>query len=147
TFSQANFPIAHAIDNNPGTGWAIAPMFGKDQTAIFELKKPVGAATGTTLTFTLDQKFAGKDHNIGRFRLSVTTAKPPVSISKLPDNITQILAIAAEKRTNDQKTVLANYYRSLDQELGRLQRAVATDIVPADPRAVGAQDLAWALLN
>jgi hypothetical protein len=147
TFSQANFPIAHAIDNNPGTGWAISPMFGKDQTAIFEVKKPVGAATGTTLTFTLDQKFAGKDHNIGRFRLSVTTAKPPVSISKLPDNITQILAIAAEKRTNDQKTVLANYYRSLDQELGRLQRAVATDIVPADPRAVGAQDLAWALLN
>ena len=147
TFSQESFPVGNAIDNNPGTGWAVAPMFGKDQTAIFELKKPVGAATGTTLTFTLDQKFAGKDHNIGRFRLSVTTAKPPVSLNKLPDNITQILAVTPEKRTNEQKTALANYYRSLDQELGRLQRAVSTHVVPADPRSLGAQDWAWALLN
>jgi hypothetical protein len=147
TFSQESFPVAHAIDNNPATGWAIAPMFGKSQVAIFELKNPVGVAAGTTLTFTLDQKFAGKDHNIGRFRLSVTTAKPPVGINNLPDNISQILAVAPEKRTNDQKNVLTAYYRSLDQELGRLQNALAADFVPADARSLGAQDLAWALLN
>ena len=32
------------------------------------------------LTFTMVQTFAGKQHNIGRFRLSVTTAKAPMTL-------------------------------------------------------------------
>ena len=43
-------------------------------TAVFEMKEPLGFPAGTELTFTLDQKFPGKDHNLGKFRLSVTTA-------------------------------------------------------------------------
>jgi hypothetical protein len=140
-------PIAFAIDNNPATGWAIVPRTGQSHVAVFELKKPLGDGNGTTLTFILDQRFQGKLHNIGRFRLSVTTAKPPVGISVLPDAITKILAVDAEKRGPDQKATLANYYRSQDQELPKLQRAVAEHIVPADARVVGAQDLAWALVN
>jgi hypothetical protein len=146
-FSQVGFPVAHAIDNKPGTGWAIAPVFGKTHTAVFELKKPTSFPGGTTLTFTLDQRFAGKEHNIGRFRLSVTTSKPPVGFNNLPDNINQILAVAANQRTPQQKAVLTGYYRSLDPELVRLQREVTLHYVPADSRAIGAQDLAWALIN
>jgi hypothetical protein len=147
TFAQNGFPVANAIDNNPGTGWAIAPQFGRPHTAVFETKTPVGTVSGTTLTFTLDHTFAGKLHNIGRFRLSVTTAKPPVRLNSLPDAINQIVAVAPEKRTEQQKAALANYYRSTDKELVRLQQAVAGHIVPVDARAIGAQDLAWALLN
>ena len=35
-----------------------------DKTAM-----PVGFAEGTTLAFTMDQRWPGKDHNIGKFRL------------------------------------------------------------------------------
>src|SRR5262249_53489707 len=65
TFSQGGFEVDKAIDNNPGTGWAIAPQFGKAQSAMFQLRAPLGFARGTELTFTLDQRFAGKDHNVG----------------------------------------------------------------------------------
>jgi hypothetical protein len=106
-------------------------------------------AGGVTLTFTLDQQFPGKDHNIGRFRLAVTTAKPPIPLDNgLPDALVKILTVAPEKRTSEQKTQLAQYYRSIDPELARLNQAVAAyPVPPADKRQVGAQDLVWALLN
>jgi hypothetical protein len=147
TFSQEGFPIAFAIDNNPETGWAIAPQFGKDQTAVFELKKKVGMAGGTLLVFTLQQKFAGKEHNIGKFRLSATTKEPPILLQGLPENIIRILDTPLQKRSPADRTTLANYYRSTDAELARLQRNVTEHIVPVNARAMGAQDLAWALVN
>lgn len=36
TFSQDQFGIDKVIDNNPETGWAIAPNMGKNQVAVFE---------------------------------------------------------------------------------------------------------------
>lgn len=149
TFSQDQFPIANAIDNNPQTGWAIANQFGKNQIAVFEVQNKFGFKEGTAVTFTLNHAYqTAKDHNIGKFRISVTTAKPPVLIQGAADEtITKLLNVPAEQRTPEQKTTLSNYYRSIDQDLGRLQRSFNEFIVPASPRALGAQDVAWALLN
>jgi hypothetical protein len=148
-FSQDGFPIANAIDGNHDTGWAVAPAFGKSHVAVFETKEPLGFPEGTVLTFTLDQRFAGKLHNVGKFRLSVTTAKPPIPLEDaLPPALVKILVTPAAKRTPEQKAELANYYRSIDAELARLRQVVAEHPKPpADKRLVGAQDLAWALLN
>jgi hypothetical protein len=147
TFSQEGFGVAGTIDANPATGWAIAPQFGKPQTAVFEIKGALKQVGGTTLTFTLDQQYAGKDHNIGRFRLSVTTAKPPFSLEGPPEAIAKILAVEAEKRSAAQKAELTRYFRSIDPELARLTTVLNELGKPGDPRLIGAQDLAWALLN
>jgi len=71
TFEQAGFPIGNAIDNNPTTGWAIAPQFGKAQEALFPFRAPVKFAGGAQFTVTINHQF-GTGHNIGKFRLSVT---------------------------------------------------------------------------
>jgi hypothetical protein len=148
TYSQDGFPINNAIDNNPATGWAIAPQLGKDHIAVFEVQNKFGFKEGTALTFTLQQQFTGKDHNIGKFRLAITTAKPPILLrSTTPDEIVKLIDTPAEQRTADQKAKLASYYRGIDPDLARLQRSHNEFIVPADPRALGAQDLAWALMN
>ena len=147
TFAQEGFPIKNAIDNNPNTGWAIAPQFGKPQVAVFETKGKIGEKGGMKLTFTLQQLFNGKEHNLGRVRLSVTTVNPPVPLNALPDNIAKILGTPAEQRSAAEKATLTNYYRSTDPELARLQRAVADVAVPADARTMAAQDIAWALMN
>jgi hypothetical protein len=148
-FSQDGFPIANAIDGNPGTGWAIVPATSKKHVAVFEMKEPLGFPEGTLLTFTLDQRFNGKLHNIGKFRLSLTTKKPPIPLENgLPRALVKALQTPPEKRTPAQKAELANYYRSIDPELARLRQIVAEHPKPpADKRLVGAQDLAWALLN
>jgi hypothetical protein len=148
TFAQDTFPIGNAIDNNPATGWAIAPRFGQNQTAIFEIQEKPGSKEGTVFTFTLNQQFSGKDHNIGRFRLSFTTNKPPILLQgSAPENITKLLDITPEQRTAEQKTTLANHYRGIDQDLSKLQRSYNEFIVPPSPRSLGAQDLSWALMN
>jgi len=146
-FSQDGWAVAGAIDGNPESGWAIAPQFGKRHDAVFELKTPVASSTGAVLTFTLDQHWPGKDHNIGRFRLSATSAKPPVSLDGLPEPILKILAVEPAKRSADQKAELTKYYQRNDPELARLKRELAEYPKPIDKRLIGAQDLAWALMN
>jgi hypothetical protein len=146
-FSQADFPIANAIDGNPDSGWAIAPQFGKKHVAVFEAQTAFGFPEGTTITVTMLQKSV-KEHNIGKFRISATTTRPPVLLKgQVPEQITKILDIPADQRSPEQKATVMAHYRSIDQELARLQRRVNDYVVPADPRTMGAQDLAWALIN
>jgi hypothetical protein len=146
-FSQDQYPVANAIDGNPTTGWAISPQFGRPHTAIFELKTPLSNPAGTVLTVTLEQKFAGKEHNIGRFRLSVTSSPVPLSLTGPPEAVAAILRIAPAQRTPQQQAELANFHRALDPEWVRLTQAVGQVPLPADKRQPGAQDLAWALIN
>src|SRR5262249_17534793 len=83
TFSQATFEVAKAIDNNPGTGWAIAPRFGQPTEAMFQFQKPLKFAKGAKLTVVLDQHF-GTNHVIGKFRLTVTGTPGMLSLPAPP---------------------------------------------------------------
>jgi hypothetical protein len=146
-FSQEQYAVQNAIDNNPATGWAVSPQFGKSHVAVFETKEPLGFPAGTRLTFTLDQRFEGKLHSIGKFRLSLTTAKGSISLEGPPDAVARLLVIEPAKRTAGQKAELTRYFRGQDAELARLTQALADLGPPADRRLLGAQDLAWALIN
>src|SRR5262249_14836270 len=147
TFSQPGLPIGNAIDNNPATGWAIFGRVGKPTEAMFQLKQPLNFAKGAVLTVTLEQNFAGKLHNIGKFRLSVSTTKGTLALSGPPANIAAILAVAKDKRTAAQVATLTAAYRAQDKELGRLAKLAAKMPMPVDKRHPGAQDLVWALIN
>jgi hypothetical protein len=93
------------------------------------------------------QKF-GTQHTIGKFRISVTNSKPPVQLQgTVPENIAKLVDLPRDMRTPEQQAAIVNYVRSTDQELARLQRAVVEYSVPASPRVLGAEDLAWALIN
>jgi hypothetical protein len=148
-FSQENYAVAGAIDGKLETGWAVVPATGQRHVAVFETKEPLNFPNGMTLSFKMDQRYEGKLHNIGRFRLSVTNYKPPVPLDAgISEAIVKILKVPADKRTPEQKAAITNHYRSIDAELARLSQAVADyPKPPADKRLVGAQDLAWALLN
>jgi Protein of unknown function (DUF1553)/Protein of unknown function (DUF1549)/Bacterial Ig-like domain (group 2) len=147
TFSQQNWDIAGAIDNNPMTGWAIVPETGKPHTAIFETTAPVANDKGTRLTVTLTFNYAGKLHNLGKFRLSATTSAVPLSLTGPPKDLAEAKAAEPAKRTQKQKALLLNAYLATDTEIVRLRGELARHPIPSDPRLPGAQDLLWALLN
>ncbi len=131
TFEQKGLPVAATIDDNPKTGWAVDPQFGHDHAAVYETD-PVGFKGGTLLTFTLD--FNGNDqHNIGRLRISLSTAKPPVAIREagLPDRIAAILRRPAEKRTAEETAALLTWYGPLDPDWQRLNRAAQVHLAKA----------------
>jgi tetratricopeptide (TPR) repeat protein len=80
-FSQANtsgqFPIAHAIDADESTGWAIHPRVAVPHWAVFIPDRPISADGNTPLTLRL--AFRNKDfpkNTLGRFRLSVADSEP-----------------------------------------------------------------------
>ncbi len=104
SFSQTGFggwPVAAAIDGDAKTAWSIDPREGESQTAVFEIEKPLDLAGGGRLTFTLDQGYRNgpADHTIGRFRISVTAAKPPLPRPIAKD--AQRFAIIAEMPATD----------------------------------------------
>jgi hypothetical protein len=125
-FSQPNYPIAAAIDGKADTGWAVA---GHEQpanrTAVFTFAEPVGGP-GTKLTVTLkhDSQFAG--HNIGKLRLSLTTAeKPSVSGGGLSVELAEALSTEAGKRTPKQAELLDAHFRSVAPELAPVREQIA----------------------
>jgi hypothetical protein len=146
-FSQESYAVAGAIDGKDETGWAVVPQVGKPHVAVFEIKDPLAFANGADLTITMLQKYNGKEHNLGKFRLSVTTAKTPILLNGPPAPIAQILNTEPDKRTPEQKAELTRHFRAQDEEYGRLVQRVAEYPAPVDKRHPGAQDLVWALLN
>ena len=108
-FSQDKWAVEMAMDGKPETGWAWAPQTGQAHQAVFEFAQPVDALR---LRIALAQNY-GASHMLGRFRLSVTAAAPPLNI--LPENIRVILA--GTSRTPEQQKTLFDYYRPLSKTL------------------------------
>ena len=105
-FDQAGWTVLHAIDGNKSTAWGIYPQVGKPHEAVFELTEPIVCDAETEITFALEQLHGG-GHLIGRFRLSLTDAAPPVKLAVVPPNLRTILATPTAKRTESQSRELA----------------------------------------
>ncbi len=77
-FGQQGFDIGNVVAEN-GTGWAVAPEFGKNHTAVFVLPEAVvGTESGTVLTASLEFQSPHAQHQIGRFRISLTDSDDPL---------------------------------------------------------------------
>ncbi len=133
-FSQMDWPIAAAINENPDDGWAVKPQFGQRHVATFELQQPLVVDQETRLTFVIDQKYQGKSHNLGRFRLAITTASPPHALEGFPSDVADILAIAKADRSAEQAERLRAHFQTIDPELAKLKKAVAehANLAPAE---------------
>jgi hypothetical protein len=125
-FSQENYPIANAIDGQADTGWAVAGHEKPaDHAAVFTFAEPVGGP-GVRLVVKLkhDSQFAG--HNIGRFRLSLTTAETPsLSGTGVPADVAATLQMETEKRTPQQVAALDAHFRKIAPELAEIRGQIA----------------------
>jgi hypothetical protein len=148
TFSQNGSGVNLALDNNADTGWGIQPQFGRASIAVFDVRDPKVLKPGATVTISLEHTSKNKQANLGRFRLSVSNSPPPIQLEGPPESIVKLLLMPADKRSAAQKAQILDYYRTkVDQEYQRLQQDLAAIGKPTDKRLLGAQDLAWALLN
>src|SRR5439155_16570220 len=126
-------PVEYAIDGKDETAWgteADPDRSNQPRKAVFTAEKPIsfplfpgGSApghrageTGTILTFLLTQNHGGwnsddnQNHNLGRFRLSITT-QPGAVADPLPAGVRQILSIPAERRSPAQTATVFSYWR------------------------------------
>jgi hypothetical protein len=126
-FSQDTYPIANAIDGKPNTGWAVAGHEkATNHVAAFTFAEPVVGAAGAKLTVRLVHGSQFPQHNIGRFRISVTSADKPslTTPSGVPVDVATAIAIAADQRTPEQKAAIAKYYRTIAPETAETRNAI-----------------------
>lgn len=147
-FSQDGWNVAGAIDGNEGSGWAIMPAFGQSHHASFRFAEPLGAEGGSHLRVSLVHRFPDGKHLIGRLRLSVTDASGPLDRAAGDPLLAEALRTPEPQRTEEQRQRLRDAMLGQDSTYVRLRQAFEqVRNEAANPRLIGAQDLAWALVN
>jgi hypothetical protein len=131
-FEQAEMPVAAAIDGKGETGWGVLPETGRPVSATFFPKSPIDLS-GASLIFTLEQQSPHAQHTLGRFRLWVTESPHPLAAAAVPPEVVAILKVAADKRSEEQKAALANYYRAISPTLAAARVRVAELRAAAQP--------------
>ena len=113
-------PVEFAIDGKDETAWGIDAGPGlrnQLRKAVFVADKPISNEGGTILTFYLKQNHGGwnsddnQNNNLGRVRLSITTAPDPVA-DPAPAGVREILSIPRDKRTPAQTQTIFSYWRT-----------------------------------
>ena len=131
-FSQDSYDVTTAIDgkrDQNNNGWAVHPQTGKDHTATFEFKEPIGSPAGTRFLIKMDQQYAGKKYSLGRFRLSLTNDATPLQLG-LPETVFAVLQKPAIERNDMAKQVLIEYIQRQDEEWQKRSQALAESKKP-----------------
>ncbi|CAK9045549.1 Uncharacterized protein SCF082_LOCUS25734 [Durusdinium trenchii] len=109
-----------AIDGKAETAWGIdagPERRNLPRKIVFVPESPIENPGGTVFTFNLVQKHGGwnsddnQNHNLGRFRLSVTAADSPVA-DPLPKKVREIVTAGPEGRSTDDLAKVFSYWRT-----------------------------------
>jgi uncharacterized repeat protein (TIGR03806 family) len=130
-YSQPGWSAEGAIDQDPESGWAIAPYMGRSPTLLVEPQTAIlsAGASGIRLRFIIRHNY---DYgSLGRFRISVRGPDLDPQIASTPGEIAQILRTPADLRSDDQQRQLAEYFvsktevgQTLSQEISDVQAAL-----------------------
>lgn len=111
--SQDSYPVANALNLSAASGWAILPDVGKSHEAVFEPAEPIAINEPAKITFTLQFNSQFAQHEMGRFRISVTTSDSPGQRETPPENLRAILKSDPASWTDAQRKDMAAYYRTI----------------------------------
>jgi hypothetical protein len=108
-FNQKDWSIDRVLDGKDETAWGIHPEEGKDHVAQFTLSKPIVVSEGSRLMIKLVQSH-GRQHLIGRFRLSMTNTDTPFTLDRYPSAVRLALKKSWEKRTESERETLLGWF-------------------------------------
>ncbi len=124
SFSQKNWDVSGAVDEDAKTGWAISPKFDQAHWATFVLSEPIDLTDETELNISLTHSF-GQSRSMGCFRLSAVTGD--VNLQPIADGV---LELASKLSGNSERTERWNaedrkklLQACVDQDVESLQRA------------------------
>jgi hypothetical protein len=123
-------PAAFAIDGKDETAWGIdvdPVRRNRPCQAVFIAETPIVNPQGSMIEVHLVQNHGGwnsddnQNHNLGRFRLAVTSAAPPEALADLvPPDLRDILEIPPRQRTPAQTAAVFSAWRERAAECREL---------------------------
>ena len=139
-FSQAGRNIQSVLGNGRDDGWAVHPQTGRDHVAVFDLDRAVGFPEGTRITIQMEH-FCHEDHNLGKFRLGISSVPAPAAIGPPDASIVKILGKGRAGRTDEEQFRLLSYYKYVEPALEPLFEK-ARKLSAAKPQDPSAQTMA-----
>jgi hypothetical protein len=128
SFEQAGWKIAGTFDGNGSTGWAVHNPTNMKlaRQAAFVFDAPIGGGQATRINVKLEHQSPHANHNLGRFRLSLTTEPNPKldGMTSLPQNLVDALKVGPDKRNDAQKKVVADAFCKTSPEASAVQKRV-----------------------
>jgi len=136
-YSQKDYGVENLLGDKPDQGWAVnaeLPERRVPHVAVFELKENLQHERGSTITVRLLHTSKWPEANVGRFRVSITTAAKPVRVQSFPEAVRVALAKPAAERSEAQRQELAAYYRTIAPALAAARSEIETlkkaDVAP-----------------
>ncbi len=109
-YSQNDFDVSSAIDQDPKSGWAVdGHQKPESRWAIFVAQQPFGFAGGTRLRIRLHYESIYARHVIGRPRILITS--DPRAGLDIPNEVAVALEVSTEKRTKEQRDLVRSFFR------------------------------------
>lgn len=124
TFEQGSLKIEATYDGNDKTGWAVysGKPIDRSHAAVFRFSQPVAvteAAESPTLRVVLRHDSVHAFHNLGRFRLSVTSVLQP-ELESSNESLLAILKTVGRERSSEQKKLVRNEFLASDDAYASL---------------------------
>lgn len=147
TFEQNGWKVGGSFDGNSRTGWAVyeGRPIDRPHAAVFRFDQPVHFDDGDELKITLRHDSVHKYHNLGRFRIAVTSR----TNATVSDNDTALLTAlntsAAKRSDADSRQIeeaflaespsfvqLKNQKTAIEKELGAIEQRAARVMIMQD---------------
>ena len=122
-FEQTGFKAADAVTGkaNNKKGWAVSPKVDKPHWLQVRTLFPVTLHDGQRIRLKIEQSY-GSQHLLGHFRMKAITGDE--SELHLPKEIVNALKMYPEKRTNETKDSLFQFYAKKDAQVQPLQSQI-----------------------
>ena len=122
-----------AIDGRDDTGWSAGRSATIPRTAVFETIAPIGDPGSGSRRITVRLEFRSRfpQQNLGKFRISATTAPDPAT-RWVPDVVRAAISTDSAGRSAEQKSAIATYFRATSPALRIEQETLATAVRTRD---------------
>ncbi|MDZ4852772.1 MAG: DUF1549 and DUF1553 domain-containing protein, partial [Pirellulaceae bacterium] len=122
-FEQTGFKAADALSNkaNGKKGWAVSPKFNAPHWIQARTAFPITLSEGEQIRIKIEQSY-GTQHLIGRFRVrAITGDDRELHLTK---EIVNALKMYPEKRTNETRDTLFDFYAKQDAKVQALRSKI-----------------------
>jgi mono/diheme cytochrome c family protein len=116
---QPGYPIAHAIDDSTTTGWAVLSNDMKhERHGVFVFRMPVAIEPGSKLEIVLESLSGHSHHNLGRFRLSVTShAEPSLPVvDPAPEYVLAAAQVPSVHRSAEYQQAVRQFFEQVSAD-------------------------------
>jgi hypothetical protein len=126
-FSQPGFDAENVLKNKDPKklGWAVAGQLGQPHVLTLLAESAVDVPAGARLSITLEHGSQFAQHTLGRFRLAVTDDEHALEIARTPAPVLTALNRPAGERSDAERAVVTQYYRSIAPQLEPTRKRLA----------------------